>query len=52
MPQKMACILKCHYDYKLDENEKEMDKEAVENILMAQLENTYQGLGLSTKEDL
>ena len=52
MPQKMACVLKCHYDHQFTEHEKKMDKEIIENLLMGQLENTYKGLGLSTKEDL
>ena len=49
----MACAVKCHYDHKLKEEEKEgKTKEETEKLLTTELENMYKIFRLNKKEEL
>ena len=47
---KIACICKCYYDYKL--KNKELTKKEVEEILLKKMKFTFKKLGFLTKDDL
>ena len=50
---KMACIVKCYYDNKMEEEDKaDLEKTAAERILLAQLHTIYKELGFANKETL
>ena len=49
----MACVLKCWYDHKLNENKKKLDKEGTDKVLTGVLLDIYKNrLKLDTQLDL